>query len=150
MAIGGRPGRLVWGRRGGGNRGSSLVRAHTNQGVIEVGFHPLEVKMGQNMMVYWVVCLREDVYTSIPPISFKSKHIFFCSLRPGLCIKEMNVVSRMWTLVGSDKGTQNFQACIHFRSLDDPTANSFKFGVHFRSLYDLVPNRVKFGWQLSL
>jgi hypothetical protein len=87
--------------------------------------------MRQNMMVYWVVCLHEDVYTSIPPISFKSNHIFSSSLRPGLCIKEMNVVSRMWTLVGSDKGTQNFQPCIDFRSLDDPTPNSFKFGVHY-------------------
>ncbi len=66
------------------------------------GFIHLRSKWG-NVIVYWVVCLHEDVYTSIPPISFKSKHIFSSSLRPGLCIKEMNVVSRMWTLVGSDK-----------------------------------------------
>ncbi len=113
-----------------GNRGSRLVRAHTNQGVIEVGVQPVEVKMGQNMMVYWLVCLHEDVYTSIPPISLKSKHIFSSSPRSGLCIKEMNVVSRMWTLVGSDKGTQNFQACT-FQVLGRPNTKELKIWSTF-------------------
>jgi hypothetical protein len=47
-----------------------------------------------------------------------------------LCIKEMNVVSRMWTLVGSDKGTQNFQACT-FQVLGRPNTKELKIWSTF-------------------